>query len=112
MKTTNLYEKLLMLNSIKRTELPWRNLLQAKPLLILHVLLSSRILYHKKTILSIPLKYTPEEARAAIEWVKSGEGTEAPKVKEYEAMTHGQIKKFIADFSKNKRYSKKTCTYV
>ena len=55
-------------------------------------------------------KYTPEDARAAIERVKSDEGTEAPRLKEYEAMTRGQIKKFIADFSKNKRCSKKLCT--
>ncbi len=36
----------LIQSSTKRTELPWRNLLLKKPLQILHVLLSSIIVYH------------------------------------------------------------------
>jgi Zn-dependent peptidase ImmA (M78 family)/ElaB/YqjD/DUF883 family membrane-anchored ribosome-binding protein len=56
-------------------------------------------------------KYTPEEARAAIERVKSGEVTEAPKVKNF-TMTTGALKKFISEFSKNKRYSKEVAKEI
>ena len=63
------------------------------------------IVYHKKTILSIPLKYTPEEARKAIERVMGAAEPQKPHVKQYQT-TQGMIKKQLSDTTKDKKYSK------
>jgi hypothetical protein len=50
-------------------------------------------------------KYTPEEARAAIERVMGEAEPQKPRVKQYQT-TQGMIKKQLSDTTKDKKYSK------